>query len=606
VCAALLRCLIKFIEEIVNQGIRPIGVLPSIHRQRNKQILRFRSVFTTVYISREWCCTEYIFQIILIKRVKKSHIVEFSCLVFDMKHSSNYDEITITIRTGTIENSVFKASYPITTPPCVDNNNNIQIFSNHHLHSSQSIRKLTCSCFYFTSFLFMYINLICTYHINAFTLTTKPHHFKNTNYHYQSIVKSSRFPKSHTPSPQFKMIDDPNQYIMSLSNVVATSKFAIIDYNIFHHLLSSYMYYLETYGLFTQACTAAFFAGLGDVIAQSISIQQSHIQQRLVQSNNNDDYDTNENRLVNNDVIRESVDDRIIDVVVDDSDTVRSYSIQRTIHYILKGLGSGCMWSVWFYYSDPISLEITDRFLQMLYVPNSEIGYASMTGDIGIATAASYTLSKQLPSILSLSGSALQHMIHVFLCIVLEQFIVSPLFFTLWDIPIPALLSGSPLRQIPAQIRAKLIPLLIANAKVWTPANIITYNLPSDYRVLFAGMTDFVWQAILSEITSNEITIQPPLALPKPELSSLSSPLPKSLFVQEQQLNPSTISTTTVEDKSSSTTTSITNRNIESATTISQPTLESVVSMAATTTTTLPSGMVTSTSLFQSSNTGQE
>jgi Mpv17 / PMP22 family len=109
------------------------------------------------------------------------------------------------------------------------------------------------------------------------------------------------------------------------------------------------------------------------------------------------------------------------------------------------------------------------------------------------------------------------------ICILLEQCVVSPLLYAVWDIPVPALLSGSPIRQIPAQISSKMGPLLIANAKVWTPANLITYNLPTEFRVLFASCTDLVWQIVCSKITSSEIEVAPPTQQPRTTASVLDS-----------------------------------------------------------------------------------
>lgn len=254
--------------------------------------------------------------------------------------------------------------------------------------------------------------------------------------------------------------------------------------------------------LITQSCTAAFFAGLGDVIAQTMAASQK----TEVPSPLEDDPDA-----IPRDVATSSVE----------------YDLRRTMNYFLKGLGGGCMWSVWFLVSDPISLELTHRILEGTFLhANTELTYAVLSGDIDVATASSISLSSVIPmnlgSAMAITGRDLQHLIRVFLCIALEQFFVSPLFFTVWDIPIPALLSGSPMRQIPAQIHAKLLPLLIANAKVWTPANVITYSLPTEHRVLFASMTDVVWQTILSQITSNEITLRPPPPIP-------TEPLPEML-----------------------------------------------------------------------------
>jgi hypothetical protein len=63
------------------------------------------------------------------------------------------------------------------------------------------------------------------------------------------------------------------------------------------------------------------------------------------------------------------------------------------------------------------------------------------------------------------------------------------------------------MRQIPTQVKHKLGPLLVANAKVWTPVNLITYNIPVELRVLFTSMTDIVWQSMLATITSQEIRV---------------------------------------------------------------------------------------------------
>jgi hypothetical protein len=40
--------------------------------------------------------------------------------------------------------------------------------------------------------------------------------------------------------------------------------------------------------------------------------------------------------------------------------------------------------------------------------------------------------------------------------------------------------------------------------------NIVTYNIPVEYRVLFSSAADVVWQAINARITSQEIALSPP------------------------------------------------------------------------------------------------
>ena len=355
------------------------------------------------------------------------------------------------------------------------------------------------------------------------------------------------------------MLEDPNIQFISTIATAATSVMNMVPpsdttymthdttgSSISHfvqHIFATYLFYLDHYSLFTQAVTAAFFAGLGDALAQSIASQQNQIQRRVLDddvSNQNYNDIVSIHHIDNISIITPNVD---VETSLPSTSTVTpvegtksssSYDVQRTMHYVFKGLGGGCMWSVWFSYSDPISLDLTQRLLESVYntffLPTqTEVGYATLNGEIDVATAVSHVLSTQLP-FLAVPGCTLQHIIHVVVCIVLEQFFVSPFFYTVWDIPVPALMSGSPIRQIPAQIQAKLVPLLIANAKVWTPANVITYSLPSEYRVLFASMTDVIWQTILSEITSNEITLEPP---PPPKVAIL----PSSLLVSPQEVD---------------------------------------------------------------------
>jgi hypothetical protein len=79
---------------------------------------------------------------------------------------------------------------------------------------------------------------------------------------------------------------------------------------------------------------------------------------------------------------------------------------------------------------------------------------------------------------------------------------------SLWDIPVPALLSGSPLRTIPSQVQSKIPELVVENAKVWTLVNIIIYNIPVQYRLLVMSVANVFWQAIVSKITSAEIVLE--------------------------------------------------------------------------------------------------
>jgi hypothetical protein len=103
----------------------------------------------------------------------------------------------------------------------------------------------------------------------------------------------------------------------------------------------------------------------------------------------------------------------------------------------------------------------------------------------------------------------------------MEQFLICPILFTLWDIPITSVMRGTEVKQIPKQIDDKLIPLLTANAKVWTLVNVITYNIPLQYRLLFTSGASIVSETINSSITSKQ-EIQIPVEQ-VPQTSQISS-----------------------------------------------------------------------------------
>lgn len=213
---------------------------------------------------------------------------------------------------------------------------------------------------------------------------------------------------------------------------------------------SGYSYCLDNYYLPTQAATGAFCASVGDVIAQF--------------SERNE--------------------------VKEEDSEVLEYDPVRTFHYFLKGLGGGVMWAYWFEMSEPLSESLTQSFL------------GAPSGD------EPFMFQDDFPS-MALKERAARTVINI----MMEQFFVSPFLFMIWDIPLPALLRGTPLRQIPNQIQSKMGPLFVANAKVWTLVNLITYNIPVEYRVLFSSCADIVWQSINAGITSQEIS---PTRVPLP------------------------------------------------------------------------------------------
>lgn len=205
-----------------------------------------------------------------------------------------------------------------------------------------------------------------------------------------------------------------------------------------HSYCLNIYFYLPT----QPAITGTFCANIGDVIAQNDEIKKEQPSS----------HNLNENSSLASAGLR--------------------YDPIRSFHDFLKGIGGGIIWACWFDTSEFLSISLTHSILQgPLYVMESE--HVSTT-----------SLSKNiipLPTVEELITRTI-------ISILLEQFLVSPMLFTFWDIPLPALLRGTPWYQIPTQIQKKLIPLLVANAKVWTLVNAVTYNIPLEYRVLFCQL----------------------------------------------------------------------------------------------------------------------
>ena len=65
------------------------------------------------------------------------------------------------------------------------------------------------------------------------------------------------------------------------------------------------------------------------------------------------------------------------------------------------------------------------------------------------------------------------------LCL-LEQFVLYPVLYSGYVIPLSALLNGGRTSGLPGEIRARLGPLCLANAKVFIPANLLLYATPEE------------------------------------------------------------------------------------------------------------------------------
>lgn len=149
-----------------------------------------------------------------------------------------------------------------------------------------------------------------------------------------------------------------------------------------------------------------------------------------------------------------------------------AHDIARTKHFILKGLGGALIWSTWYKIADVLSANMCSEMAE------KGATWAASPEFEGVAR----TLS----------------------CIGLEQFIACPIIFALWEIPVPKLLGGAEPREIPVEVRNRLGPLLLDNAKLWTFFNMLIYNVPLEFRVFASNLCDIVWQVVLSKSLASD------------------------------------------------------------------------------------------------------
>jgi hypothetical protein len=146
----------------------------------------------------------------------------------------------------------------------------------------------------------------------------------------------------------------------------------------------------------------------------------------------------------------------------------------RLAKFATKGFYGTSIWAVWYNFSE--SLINNESILSIL----SSMGIVSTYVD-----------------------DAFVNLVRTLSVMTAEQFIACPIVYGLWEIPASTLLNGAPISRIPYEIKDKLVDMLIQNAKVWTFANFLIYNVPVDYRTGAANLGDIVWQTIVSDFSAD-------------------------------------------------------------------------------------------------------
>jgi hypothetical protein len=138
-------------------------------------------------------------------------------------------------------------------------------------------------------------------------------------------------------------------------------------------------------------------------------------------------------------------------------------SARRTARFMVTGFGSGLIWHHWYAFAQGLTDELT----------------------AGIDGAS-----------LALARTSLN--------VALEQFLFIPVYFSLYLLPVMSLQTGKPLSQLPDEVAAQLPGLLWQNAKVWTPANVVIYNLPLQWRCVASNTVDVLWGVICSSMVNQD------------------------------------------------------------------------------------------------------
>lgn len=265
------------------------------------------------------------------------------------------------------------------------------------------------------------------------------------NDHHLRILNAALFTKEPmlgevAPHTAIEINSSTRKTLMtSLSTPTTTSRSATVQLFMtpLNGIVHLYSYASSNYYLATQAATMSLFSGAGDFLAQTLERRTSNNRMMKLNSNN--------------------------------KNTIIPHDWRRTRRFLMKGIGCGLIWTAWYQIAELWSHGLTNAVM------------ASFTA----------TMSKQ-------SVYRLEAVVYTLFSIALEQFVGSPIIFALWDIPLLSYLHGTPVAKLPGEVRKKLLPLLIANAKLWTVVNILIYNVPLQFRVAALSCADLVWQTILS------------------------------------------------------------------------------------------------------------
>ena len=63
-------------------------------------------------------------------------------------------------------------------------------------------------------------------------------------------------------------------------------------------------------------------------------------------------------------------------------------------------------------------------------------------------------------------------------------------------------MNGVPASLVPDVVASAWRPTIVASAQLWTPANVLVYSAPLEYRLLVSNIFDLAWNTINSDISA--------------------------------------------------------------------------------------------------------
>lgn len=214
-----------------------------------------------------------------------------------------------------------------------------------------------------------------------------------------------------------------------------------LDGEPFLTIANSYSSALEEQPFITKACTGFFLCGSGDVLAQF-----------RARGKNDPEIDSFEPGLA--------------------CAPEPFFDYARLLRFASKGFFGTLLWAFWY--------DISDVLIQ-------DESILSALESISIRNPSEFTVNTARTVSLILA----------------EQFITCPLIYGLWEIPVSTLLNGASPKKIPYEVQSKIVPMLIDNAKIWTWANLVIYNVPLQYRAICGNIMDILWQSIVADYAAD-------------------------------------------------------------------------------------------------------